>query len=122
MSTRPPSMDDKDTPSPPRRSHEQYEADKAAGINPFGKPYDRTSWELHANACVAAGLDPETAPPHYHDKVAEKARVESEARAECARRGLDADAVCADGGVLAWMVVATELAGTHAAQPIGEAG
>jgi hypothetical protein len=31
------------------------------------------------------------------------------ARAECRRRGLDPDALCADGGVEAWMVVAKEM-------------
>jgi len=28
-----PSMDDKDTPSPPTRTHAEYEEDRAAGIN-----------------------------------------------------------------------------------------
>ena len=32
-----------------------------------------------------------------------------EAREECARRGIDPDELCADGGVEAWMVVAKEL-------------
>lgn len=67
---RPPSMDQKDTPSPPTRTQAQYDADKAAGIHPYGKPYDRTSWELHVKACRAAGLDPEDAPPHYHERSA----------------------------------------------------
>ena len=30
---------------------------------------------------------------------------EIEAREECARRGIDPDEICADGGVTAWMVV-----------------
>lgn len=35
-----PSMDDKDTPSPPIRTNEEYEADKRAGIERVGKPSD----------------------------------------------------------------------------------
>jgi hypothetical protein len=31
------------------------------------------------------------------------------AREECARRGIDPDEICADGGIEAWMVVAKEL-------------
>lgn len=73
-----PSMDDKDTPSPPTRTQAQYDADKAAGINPYGKPYDRIAWELHAAACKEAGLDPEEAPPHYHEKVAREQNNEEE--------------------------------------------
>lgn len=34
---------------------------------------------------------------------------EREAREECARRGIDPDELCADGGIEAWMVVAKEL-------------
>ena len=34
---------------------------------------------------------------------------EAEAREECARRGIDPDDICADGGVTAWMVVEKEL-------------
>lgn len=66
--SRTPSMDEKDTPSPPCRTIEQYNADKAAGINPYGKAYDRTSWDLHRKACEEAGLDPEIAPTHYHER------------------------------------------------------
>lgn len=33
-----PSMDDRDTPSPPIRTVEEYEADCAAGIQRIGKP------------------------------------------------------------------------------------
>jgi phage shock protein A len=33
---------------------------------------------------------------------------EIEAREECARRGIDPDEICADGGVTAWMVVDQE--------------
>jgi hypothetical protein len=33
---------------------------------------------------------------------------EIKARAECARRGIDPDEICADGGVTAWMVVDQE--------------
>ncbi len=33
---------------------------------------------------------------------------EIEAREECARRGIDPDEICADGGVTAWMVVDRE--------------
>ena len=36
--TKVPSMDDKDTPSPPIRTTNQYEADREAGINPIGYP------------------------------------------------------------------------------------
>ena len=36
-----PSMDDKDTPSPPLRTTEQYEADKAAGIVRGGQPLEK---------------------------------------------------------------------------------
>jgi len=36
-----PSMDDKHIPSPPIRTNEQYEKDKAAGIQPIGKPVDK---------------------------------------------------------------------------------
>lgn len=35
-----PSMDDKDIPSPPTRSTEQYEMDKLMGIQPVGHPAD----------------------------------------------------------------------------------
>ena len=64
-------MDEKHIPSPPIVSAEQYEADKDKGINRWGegKPYDRTSWEMHRKACEAAGIDPDTAQPHYHEKV-----------------------------------------------------
>lgn len=42
MSDKPtPSMDDKDTPSPPVRTTEQYLADCAAGIQRVGKPTDK---------------------------------------------------------------------------------
>lgn len=34
---------------------------------------------------------------------------EIEAREECARRGIDPDEICADGGVEAWMVVDQEM-------------
>jgi hypothetical protein len=37
MTERTPSMDDKDTPSPPTRTVWQYEADKRLGVN--GPPY-----------------------------------------------------------------------------------
>ncbi|MER8619188.1 hypothetical protein NKG99_20515 [Mesorhizobium sp. M1409] len=40
-----PSMDDKDTPSPPVRTTEKYERDKAAGIERIGSPGDRKSVE-----------------------------------------------------------------------------
>jgi hypothetical protein len=33
-----PSMDDKDTPSPPVRTTEQWHADQAAGIQRIGRP------------------------------------------------------------------------------------
>lgn len=42
-----------------------------------------------------------------YDITVEEER-ESEAREECERRGIDPDEICADGGVLAWMVVAQE--------------
>jgi hypothetical protein len=38
----------------------------------------------------------------YYDITPER---EAEAREECARRGIDPDELCADGGVTAWMVV-----------------
>ena len=44
----------------------------------------------------------------HHDITPEQER-EIEAREECARRGIDPDEVCADGGVEAWMVVDKEL-------------
>lgn len=34
---------------------------------------------------------------------------EIEAREECARRGIDPDELCADGGITAWMVVEREM-------------
>lgn len=45
----------------------------------------------------------------YHDITPEQER-EIEAREECERRGIDPDAECADGGVLAWMIVEQEMA------------
>lgn len=44
----------------------------------------------------------------HHDITPEQER-ELEAREECERRGINADEVCADGGVLAWMVVDQEM-------------
>lgn len=44
----------------------------------------------------------------HYDITPEQER-EIEAREECARQGIDPDDVCADGGILAWMVVAQEL-------------
>jgi hypothetical protein len=44
----------------------------------------------------------------YHDITPEQER-EIEAREECARRGIDPDDICAEGGVTAWMVVDQEL-------------
>lgn len=49
----------------------------------------------------------------YHDITPEQereieARREIKAREECARRGIDPDDICADGGVTAWMVVDQE--------------
>jgi hypothetical protein len=38
---------------------------------------------------------------------------EIEAREECARRGIDPDEICADGGVTAWMVVDQERTLVH---------
>lgn len=43
----------------------------------------------------------------YHDITPEQER-EAEAREECARRGIDPDDICPDGGVTAWMVVEQE--------------
>jgi len=40
----------------------------------------------------------------YYDITPEQER-EMEAREECERLGIDPDELCADGGVLAWMVV-----------------
>lgn len=45
----------------------------------------------------------------HHDITPEQER-EVEAREECARRGIEPDAECADGGVAAWMIVAQEIA------------
>lgn len=47
----------------------------------------------------------------YYDITPEQER-ELWAREECARRGIDPDELCADGGVEAWMVVANEPPGT----------
>ena len=44
----------------------------------------------------------------YYDITPEQER-EIEAREECARRDIDPDAECADGGTLAWMIVAKEI-------------
>lgn len=44
----------------------------------------------------------------YYDITPEQER-EIEAREECARRNIDPDEICADGGVTAWMVVAQEM-------------
>lgn len=44
----------------------------------------------------------------YHDITPEQER-EIEAREGCVRRGIDPDALCADGGIEAWMVVDQEL-------------
>lgn len=44
----------------------------------------------------------------YYDITPEQER-EIEAREECERRGIDPDEVCADGGVLAWMIVDQEI-------------
>lgn len=46
----------------------------------------------------------------YYDITHEQER-ELEAREECERRGIDPDEVCADGGVLAWMVVDQQIRG-----------
>ena len=43
----------------------------------------------------------------YYDITPEQER-EIWAREECARRGIDPDEICADGGVEAWMVVARD--------------
>lgn len=43
----------------------------------------------------------------YNDITPEQER-EIWAREECARRGIDPDANCADGGIDAWMIVAKE--------------
>jgi len=44
----------------------------------------------------------------HYDITPEQER-ELEAREECERRGIGPDDVCADGGVLAWMVVDQEM-------------
>ncbi len=44
----------------------------------------------------------------YHDITPEQER-EIEAREECARRGIDPNEICSDGGVEAWMVVDNEM-------------
>lgn len=41
MSKPTPSMDDKNIPSPPTRTTDQYEADKLAGVQPVGDPTDK---------------------------------------------------------------------------------
>lgn len=43
-----------------------------------------------------------------HRDITPEQEREIEAREECERRGIDADAECADGGVVAWMVVDQE--------------
>jgi hypothetical protein len=43
----------------------------------------------------------------HYDITPEQER-EIWAREECARRGIDPDEICADGGVVSWMVVAQE--------------
>jgi hypothetical protein len=45
----------------------------------------------------------------HHDITPEQER-EIEARLECELQGIDPDEECADGGVLAWMVVAQQIA------------
>jgi hypothetical protein len=40
---------------------------------------------------------------------AKPSQREMSARAECKRRGLDPDEVCADGGIVTWMVIDVEL-------------
>jgi hypothetical protein len=45
----------------------------------------------------------------YHDITPEQER-ELEARIECELQDIDPDEVCADGGILAWMIVAQEIA------------
>lgn len=52
----------------------------------------------------------------YFDITPEQER-ELEAREECARLGIDPDEVCADGGVLAWMVVDQKMRCRLAAAP-----
>ena len=44
----------------------------------------------------------------HYDITPEQER-EIEAREECARRGIDPDDICADGGVTVWMVVDQEI-------------
>lgn len=51
----------------------------------------------------------------YYDVTPEQER-EIEAREECARRGIDPDDICADGGVTAWMVVDQEMRQRRRAQ------
>lgn len=54
-----------------------------------------------------AGYDQwKTAGPREYTPEEER---ELEARQECERRGIDPDEECADGGVLAWMVVDKEM-------------
>lgn len=45
-----------------------------------------------------------------HRDITPEQEREIEAREECERRGIDADAECADGDVVAWMIVAQEIA------------
>ena len=49
----------------------------------------------------------------YYDITPGQER-EIEAREECARRGIDPDDICADGGVTAWMVVDQEMRNSRA--------
>jgi hypothetical protein len=44
-----------------------------------------------------------------HNDITPEQEREIEAREECARRGIDPDEICADGGVTAWMVVDKEM-------------
>lgn len=47
---------------------------------------------------------------HIYDifEARDEQKREIEAREECAKRGIDPDDICADGGVTAWMVVDQE--------------
>lgn len=76
--------------------------DPNIGPNAFdGRPYMAGSRIGKAVALARAAL---TAAEEVRGQVSEE-----DARAECARLGIDPDDNCADGGVDAWMVVASEM-------------
>lgn len=71
MSKDPPSMDEKDIPSPSTRTQAQYDADKAAGFVPYSKTFDRNSWseeKARREELASRGLDWRNEPPYGKGK------------------------------------------------------